>query len=185
MKSFHSYEDWGASRGLALPEVCEAYSGDSIVGWYGAIKAQLSRMIDEQEKNRNQEYADKLTAFLKTWRNNELTGSINIETVEVLKATASQLAVDKWNLRSYFENLETSLSRLVADQEQLPTGVDTKQNMGVGGGAGFSAPPMGNDFGPEEEPPGGKPDEKPEDNVPGAANEKPPGEEDKTLAPLR
>lgn len=167
----HSYEDWGAAT-AAPPalDMLEAFNGVSIVRWFNTVKFKLQKMIEEQEANRNHEYANLVRTFLNTWQANPITGSINRETLEILKAASEPLSVMKWAPASYFQGLATSIDELIADQEQLPSGVPTDQNGGFAGGAGFSAPPMGGDFGPEEENPLG------EEPTPG--DEGPPGEEE-------
>jgi hypothetical protein len=149
----HSYEDWATGNAAPpAPDLLEAFSGTSIVRWASTIKYRLQRLIDEQEANRNFEYAEILRTFLNTWEANPITGSINRETLELLKAAASPLSVMKWNQASYFQGLTTSLDELIADQEQVPTGMPDQD--ASPGGAGMTTPPMGNDFGPEENPPG-------------------------------
>lgn len=151
-----SYEDWGvASQQKPAAPVLEAFSGTDIVRWYNTIKFKLRDMITKQEANRNQEYADLLRTYANTWESNAITGSINREVIELLKAAAEPYSKMDWNQQSFFVGLVTSLDELLADQEQLPTGVDTEQNMPMAGGAGASMPPMGNDFGPGQEPPEG------------------------------
>lgn len=169
MKTHYSYEDLAAANAAPpRPDILEAFSGVDIVRWAAVIKFKLAKMIDEQVANHNNEYADLIRTFLNIWQSNAITGSINRETLEVLKAACSPMAVMKWNPASYFQGLETSLNELIADQEQLPTGVPTDQNQDFMGGAGSSMPPMGGDFGPEENPPGTPEEPKPGEE-PGAA----------------
>ena len=156
MRSFQSYEDMAAvtDSSLYLPE---AYQGDRIIQWAGNIERQLSRMMEENEASRNFVYADKLRQFIKTWRENEITGSLNRDVLVVLKTATEQLAVDNWNLGNYFSNLRDQLRKLIASEEQLPR-VDTEQDdkmAGPGGGAPRSStPPLVPEFGPEKEEPG-------------------------------
>ena len=158
--------------------LAETYSGVDIIKWHGRITDQLVQMVEEAEKGRNFPYADKAREFLKTWRENEITGSINRETLEVLKAAADMLAVDNWNFRSYFSSLATQLKVLIGSEEQLPRDVDMSQNEPLAGtgGAGRGAPPMSPTFGPEgkeeETPPG----ETPPGELPPGAEGAPPGE---------
>lgn len=163
MRTFHSYEDMAAS--VALPELCpvvEAFSGTDIVRWYNTIKFKLREMVNKQEANRNQEYADLLRTYANTWEANPIGGSMNREVLALLKAAGEPYSKMDWNQQSFFVGLMTSLDELLADQEQLPTGVDTEQNMPMAGGAGGSMPPMGTDFGPGQEAPPG------EEGMPGA-----------------
>jgi len=155
MKTFHDYESMGTVANLEpmLPPLVEAYSGSSIVSWYGMIEDQLQRMLDDQEASRNFENADRIRAFLNTWREHEVTGSINIEEVDALKAAADQQASVKWPLRNYFSSLRNQLRKLVASEEELPRGIDPNQTDPMSAGLGGGAPPMSPDFGPDEEKP--------------------------------
>jgi hypothetical protein len=194
MNAFHDYESFGNvdfNRHTAV--ILETFSGTEIIKWHGRITDQLVKMTEEAEKGRNFPYADKVREFLKTWRANEITGSINRETLEVLKAAADMLAVDSWNFRSYFHSLATQLKVLIGSEEQLPRDVDMNQNdpsAGMGGGGGGA--PMSPSFGPEGKPgeggapggPDGMPPGGPEGGQPGAPGGAPgqgavpPGEED-------
>lgn len=164
----HSYEHlaWAASRPPTPPDPLpvrrgrkptpqfEAYAGTAIVGWWNTVKNRLLRMAEEQEANRNTEYTDLIRTFHNTWTSNPITGSINRETLDVLKAAAAPLSVLKWSQASYFAGLATSLDMLIADQEALPTGVPN-DNAPFTAGAGFSSPPMNPSFGPGDMPPPG------------------------------
>lgn len=158
MNSFHDYESMGYIRfNNREPELCETYSGTSIVQWHGRIERQLINHLADAEKGRNFPYADKLREFLKIWRSNEISGSINRETLEVLKSAADMLSVDTWDMASYFSSLRDQLRVLLASEEELPRGIDMNQNdpFAGGGGGGGGAPPMSPAFGAEEEPPPG------------------------------
>ena len=125
-------------------------------------------MLSDNEASRNFVYTDKLRAFQKIWRENEITGSLNRETLNALKTACDVLAVDSWTLANYFSNLRDQLRKLIASEEALPR-VDMEQNMpnrGPGAGAGgTSMPPLSPEFGPGKggpagpggKPPGGKP----------------------------
>lgn len=158
MNTVHDYESMGRIRfDNREPELLETYSGTSIVQWHGKIERQLVNMLADAEKGRNFPYADKIREFLKIWRSNEISGSINRETLETLKSASDMLSVDTWNLASYFSSLRDQLRVLIASEEELPRGVDMNQNdpfAGAGGGGG--APPMSPAFGPEEEAPPGE-----------------------------
>lgn len=156
--SYHDYESYGhLDFNGRNPALLEAYSGTSIVQWYGNIERQLSGLLDDAEKGRNWPYADKVREFLRVWRDNEITGSLNRETLDILKSASDMLAVDPWNLKNYFSNLRDQLRKLVASEEELPRDMDMNANdpMKGGGGGGRGAPPMSPDFGPQDEPPGG------------------------------
>lgn len=195
MNTYHDYESMGVlDLCQRRPELLEAFAGTQIVKWHGNIERQLVNLLNDAEKGRNFPYADKVREFLKVWRANEITGSINRETLEVLKSAADMLAVDNWNLANYFSALKDSLKVLIASEEQLPRGMEEPGNVptagGMGGGAG--APPMSPTFGAQEEPPEGgggggpemgaeMPPGGPEDasNANGAPGEAtPPGEEE-------
>ena len=153
MNTVHDYE---SLQYLGVRYMPEAWSGVAIVQWYGNIERQITRMLEEQEGARNFPYADKLREFLKIWRENEITGSLNRENLEVLKTAADILAVDAWNLNNYFSNLRDQLRKLLASEEQLPR-VDMDQNdhaKGPGAG-GRGMPSMSPEFGPEANTPPG------------------------------
>ena len=157
MKIAHDYEslgyiNWQQHR----PEVLETWSGKSIVKWQDKIEGQLKNLLDDAEKGRNFPYADKLRKFLDIWRANQITGSMNRETLEVLKASADLYSVDNWDLASYFLSLRSDLKVLLASEEELPRDVDMNQNDpyagGGGHGGGGGGPPMDPAFGPEGKP---------------------------------
>jgi hypothetical protein len=152
----HDYESLGfLDWKLRHPEIIEAFQGTAIVGWYGKIEGQLVNMLNDAEKGRNFTYADKLREFLKIWRANEITGSINRETLEILKGASDILSVDQWNFNAYFRSLRDQLKVLIASEEQLPRGMEEPGNEPMaGGGGGGGAPPMSPTFGAEENAPG-------------------------------
>jgi hypothetical protein len=151
MNTFHDYESYGMlNLSLYDPIILEAYSGTAIVQWFGNIERQLGRLLDDAEKGKNWPYADKVREFLRIWRSNEITGSLNRETIEILKSASDVLAVDSWNLKNYFSNLRDQLRKLIASEEELPRDMDMNANdpmKGMGGGRG--APPMNPEFGPQ------------------------------------
>ena len=115
--SYHDYESFGClDFNQRDPILLEAYSGTAIVQWYGNIERQLGRLLDDAEKGRNWPYADKVREFLRIWRDNEITGSLNRETLDILKSAADVLAVDSWNLKNYFSNLRDQLRKLIASE---------------------------------------------------------------------
>lgn len=176
-RALHSFEDWSIMASRQTTYVPEAYSGTSIVQWYGNIERQLSRMLDENEAIRQYSYADKIREFLKIWRTNEITGSLNRETIEVLNSAAQVLAVDTWNLADYFSNLRDQLRKLLASQEELPTVPMDNNDMRGGGGPGRGGmPPLRPEFGTEKEtglnPEGGGEAPLPGEGTPEAGEEK-------------
>lgn len=158
MNSFHDYESlsW-LDFSIRKPETLhEAFSGTAIVSWHGKIERQLVNLLADAEKGRNYTYADKLREFLKIWRANEITGSLNRETIEILKSAADMLSVDQWNMSDYFGSLKDQLRILIASEEQLPRGMEEPGNDPMaGGGGGGGAPPMSPSFGADAEGPGG------------------------------
>ena len=161
MNTFYSdYESMGF-RDLRVhkPEsLNEAFAGTAIVKWQGNIERQLVNLLGDAEKGRNYPYADKLREFLKIWRGNEITGSLNRETLEILKSASDILAVDQWDMSAYFSSLKDQLKVLIASEEQLPRGMEEPGNdpmAGGHGGGGGGAPPMNPSFGAEDKPPGG------------------------------
>ncbi len=158
----HSYEDMGVTFAAEdRPPLLEAYSGEQIVAWWGNIERQLQRMIDKYEDSRNSAYVDKLRAYLQTWRENQISGSINRETLDPIESSANLLSVDSWKLNNYFGNLRDQIRKLIASEEQLPrtpSPADRKPPRPSGG-------PPPSSFGPgaggEEDapPPGDEPDE--------------------------
>ena len=158
MNTAHSYEELSLlDFHRHAPVLLESFAGTEIVKWHGRIESQLKGLLADAEKGRNFTYADKVREFLTVWREHEITGSINRETLDALGTAARILSVDSWNLSSFFHSLSTQLKVLIASEEQLPRGMDMNQNepMAGGGGAGRGAPPMSPSFGPEEEPPPG------------------------------
>lgn len=160
MNSFHDYETMGyLNWKLKQPETLhEAFSGTAIVAWSGKIERQLVNMLGEAEKGRNYTYADKIREFLKIWRANEITGSLNRETLEILKSACDILSVDQWDMATYFGSLRDQLRVLISSEEQLPRGMEEPGNEPMaGGGGGAGGPPMSPAFGPEgdEAAPGG------------------------------
>ena len=159
-KNFYDdYESMGYISMVAhQPYLCESFAGTAIVRWQGKIEGQLVTLLSDSEKGRNYPYADKLREFIKIWRANEITGSINRETLEILKSASDILAVDQWEMAAYFRSLRDQLKVLIASEEQLPRGMEEPGNepmAGGHGGGGGGAPPMSPAFGAEDNPPGG------------------------------
>ena len=164
--NYHDYESYGVLSELPEQvELLEAFSGQSIVAWYGNIERQIGSMIQRYEAGRNFQYADKLRAFLTTWRDNVITGSINREVLDPIQSAANMLSVDGWKLSNYFSNLRDQVRKLVASEEELPrTGEPVQPSAPSGapmGGMPAGGPPA--DFGPEATPPGqpGAPEQPP------------------------
>ena len=117
-----TYEDLGAfsARRPNRPTLLEGWRGSQVVEWYGSIERQLESLQREASAAENKDVEAKVYAYLKTWRENELTGSVNVETVNALLAGSSILAVDRWNLSNYFSQLRDQLRRLKSSLEELP-----------------------------------------------------------------
>jgi hypothetical protein len=110
ISTFHDYESMGfVDHRRHRPEMLEAFAGTAVVGWHGKIERQLVNLLNDNEKSRNFAYADKIREFLKIWRANEITGSINRETLEILKSAADILSVDQWDMSAYFSSLKDQL----------------------------------------------------------------------------
>ena len=137
---------WMGPRRLWLPE---AYKGTDIVRWYGQIERQIGEMEEEATQSKNHNYANKLREFGKVWKQNEITGSINVETIETLHAATTILAADSWEFANYFSNLRDSLRQLKASAEELPR--EIKPDKGEVSRVRKSVSP--NSFGPSKEPP--------------------------------
>jgi hypothetical protein len=141
------------------PDLLEAFSGTSIVAWQGRIERQLHDLINEYEEANNPVYVDKLRAILQHWKTNQLTGSVNVETIDSLVGPVELAAADSWKLQDYFSKLKDSLKVLHASLEELPPGPEPQpagmeRNMMPSGGGDL--PPI-SDFGPDKDaPPGGE-----------------------------
>lgn len=151
MNIAYDYESLGCIQLNPDCPLLEAYRGTDIVEWYGRIERSLISLLNDAEKGKNYAYADKVRQFLKTWRDYPIDGSLNRETLEALKAASEQLAVDTWNLNSYFSSLRDSLRKLIASEEELPRGIDMTQNEPAMSAMGGGTPPMTPAFGPEKE----------------------------------
>jgi hypothetical protein len=128
----------------------EVYSGEGIVGWHGNIERQIDRMLTTYEAARNRPYVDKLSTYLKIWRGNPLSGSINIEDINILVSGAEVLAVDNWNLKDYFSNLRDQLNKLKASEEELPrSAAGIQPNAGPKPRIGSIGKELASDFGPD------------------------------------
>ena len=169
--TLHDYESFAYVFGHPV-QLSEAYSGQAVVSWQGRIERQLIKHIEEYEAARNPGYADKLRAFLQMWRQHQLTGSLNVETIDALSSATEVLGVDPWKLQTYFSNLRDQLRKLKASVEELPMDVQSQAEMppqsGGGGMGGMGGePPAPEGMGPEGT--GG-----PEEEVPGVPGEAPP-----------
>jgi len=145
---FTDYETMGMFQHPTKAVMLETYAGTAIVGWAGSIERQLIGMEDEYKSLKNQEYADKLHVFLHTWQDNVISGSMNVEVLQLLEAAAAQNAADPWKLANYFSNLRDSLRKLIAAQEELPVGDEPQP----GNRRKSRSQPPG-EFGPTAEPP--------------------------------
>ncbi len=154
---FTDYESLGTvSFTNATPPVMEAFRGSDIVDWYGRIEQSLINLLNDADKANNHTYADRLRAYLETWREFPIDGSLNRETIEALIAATKQWARENWDLQSYFLSLQTRLRQLVASEEELPRDIDMDQNAGAlagGRGGGGGMPPMSPSFGPQGDEP--------------------------------
>ena len=143
------------ARAVRFPIILEAYRGTAVVEWWGRIERQLVDMVNRFETTRDLESKAKAETMLGIWRKNQITGSVNIETVNTLLSASEVLSVDKWNQSNYFAALRDSLRKLVAGQEELPPLEQVDKPRGGPGGGGGGAPNQPIEPGPEPEPPEG------------------------------
>lgn len=156
----HYYETlvWHEARSVKYPPVLEAVRGTQVVEWYGRIERQLVDMVNRFQTTRNFSSKAKAQEYLQIWRQNELTGSVNVDTINTLLSAANILAVDEWGDSNYFASLRDKLRMLKAGQEELPPiGDEGDQPTGPRprSAAGPVTPLDGEpsqDFGPEPEP---------------------------------
>jgi len=127
--------------------ILELYSGENVVGWHGNIERQLDRFLTVYDAARNQEYMDKLSVILKLWRDNPLSGSINVEDIKNLLSGCEVLAVDKWHLKNYFSNLRDQLRILKASEEGFDRGAGDMPAQRPGGSMGSLGSELPSDFG--------------------------------------
>ena len=149
---------WHEAHTPRFPPILEAYRGTEVVEWWGRIERQLVDMVNRFETSRDFESKSKAQEALDVWRKNQITGSINVETVNALESGIRMLAVDTWNQSNYFAALRDSLRKLVAGQEELPPMPDETGGMGGGGGGGGGGPNKPIVGGPEENPEEGGPE---------------------------
>lgn len=155
MKTVYDFETLGLMYQAlpTAPAVLEAYSGAEIVQWHGNIERQIMKMISTYEAARNEAYTTKLQQFLRIWRDYQLTGSLNRETLQALSTATDILAVDNWHLQNYFSNLRDRLRTLIASEEELPRAGDQAPKMNRKPSTKDLAGEMPSDFGPDSEPP--------------------------------
>jgi len=157
VNTVHDYESLAYMGRPTHCPIWEAWRGTDIVRWFGQIERQLEDKLKEMEASRNFDYAGRIRKYLEIWRSNEITGSINRETLEVLKAPLEVMAIESWSQADYFGNLRDRLRTLIAAEEELPRGTEMDtggEPMGGGGAGGRGAPPLSPSFGPEDEAPG-------------------------------
>lgn len=153
MGTVNDYESLSYCCRSEQAPLLEAFSGASIVQWYGNIERQLKHLSDEYESARNHNYVDKIREFLKTWRDNPIEGSLNREDLDVLSSAARQLAVDGWKLSDYFASVRNQLQKLIASQEELPHGAEESpeaETAASTAGLGKSKEPPPGEFGAQE-----------------------------------
>ena len=151
------YETLGLSQLIPFRvPLIEDYSGVQIVGWYGKVGTELRKKRDHYERSNNRILADKITAFLKTWDANPLSGSINRETLEMYKAASLILGNDSnHDIGSFFRSLTTEIDKVIAQTEQLPPAEGDSTATPTGrASTSFGSAPM-TSFGGEEDGPSG------------------------------
>ena len=159
MSSIEDFALYYSQTSKTVP-MLEGYAGTDVVEWHGRVERQLQGYIREFSEVKNHEYTDKLREFLRIWRDNQLTGSINIETVNTLLASADLFAVDGWKLQDYFSHLRDNLRKLKASAEELPVLPPGEEPEGGpemsprGAPRGVTPGEPSQDFGPQREAPG-------------------------------
>ncbi len=151
------YETLGQSQLIPFRvPLVEDYSGVQIVGWYGKVGTEMRKKRDHYERSGNRILADKITAFLKTWDANPLSGSINRETLEMYKAASLILGNDSnHDIGSFFRSLTTEIDKVIAQTEQLPPAEGDSTATPTGrASTSFGSAPM-TSFGGEENGPSG------------------------------
>jgi len=118
----HSYDDMALLEEISVvpAELTEGWRGTDLVKWQSRLLTQMQDMIAKYTKLKNTEYVDKLSNVLKIWKDNPISGSVNVEDLKILQAATSQLASDDWKLQKYFRNIETNIRAIVASEEELP-----------------------------------------------------------------
>jgi hypothetical protein len=155
-----SYENLGfIDYNRYKPLLLEVYAGKDIAQWWGNILRQLQDMKGKAEEVNNDDYASQLSRFIRTWTENEITGSMNIEDIRTLKTAAEWAGELPWNFKNYFMTLANQLRKLVASTEELPMTPQGSNEPDVSGAApapsaGLNADknPAAPQFGAEEAP---------------------------------
>jgi hypothetical protein len=154
----HDYDSLaiiGVQLECVTPCILETYAGGDVVMWQGAIERQITDMAEKASEIGNSTYERLLNKFLNQWKENELDGSLNIETLRILRQAADWASELPWNFKNYFSVLRDRLRKLIAvTGEQLP--VMPPEDAKKGGGKPKGHPRLNPDtgvksqFGPEE-----------------------------------
>lgn len=176
-----SYEDLAVGHAAAegLP-ILEAYDPVGVGRWFDTMAFRLQKLIKKYEDT-NPEYADNLRKYWVMWQSKgQEIRDMSPEAFDYLSAGAATNTTMDWPEQSFFQGLTVTLNSVSNDIRRSPTGAgNAAANEPFTGGAGASTPPLGTDFGPEEEePPLGAPGEEeapPEGEEPGAAPAPAPG----------
>jgi hypothetical protein len=147
-----SYENLGhVDFNRHRPLLLEVYAGKDIAQWWGNILRQLQDMKSKAEEVNNDDYATQLSRFIRTWTENEITGSMNIEDIRTLKTAAEWAGELPWNFKNYFTTLANQLRKLVASTEELPMTPQVQGGNENGGGGGAGPSPTAG-LNPEKDP---------------------------------
>jgi hypothetical protein len=156
MRDYDSLAVMGAQLSHVTPCLLEVYSGGDLVVWQGNIERQLQAMAEKAANVGNRDYERLIKQFLAQWKENALTGSLNIDTLQKLKLSAEWAAEYPWTFNNYFSVLRDQLRKVIAvTGEELPVmPVQPEKNKK---GPGKTAARMDTErkttstFGPEEE----------------------------------
>jgi hypothetical protein len=165
----HSYEDMAIAHAHGEPcEILEAMSPISVGRWYDAMTFRLQKMIQKYRKS-NPEYADMLTKYWTQWAGKgQEVRDMSPESFDYLSGSAQTMSTMDWPEASFFQGIIMTLNSVAQDIRGSAIGAgNAERNEPFMGGAGASTPPMGTDFGPEDQAPPGA-EQPPE---PGAAGQ--------------
>jgi hypothetical protein len=153
----HSYEDMAALHAHAEAcEILEAMSPVSVGRWYDAMTFRLQKMIQKYRKS-NPEYADMLTKYWTQWSGKgQEVRDMSPEGFDYLSGSAQTMSTMDWPEASFFQGIIMTLNSVAQDIRGSAIGAgNAERNEPFMGGAGASTPPMGTDFGPEDQAPPG------------------------------
>jgi len=154
----HSYEDLAVAHAAPeAQEVLEAINPVAMSRWYNQMDFRLDKLAKKYEQT-NPEYAKMIRDYWIQWRlKAQDIKDQNTDAYEYLIGAANTAARLDWPDASFFQGLITTLDSAKTEITSSPTAAgNAAQNEPFMGGAGASTPPLGTDFGPEEEAPPGE-----------------------------